>query len=748
MACFRLVMVLGLALALLPAATAQELLVPAFPGAEGFGATTPGGRGGELYLVTTLADYDPAIEPPIPGSLRAAVSAREPRYVLFRTSGTIDLKADLWIQHPYLTIAGQSAPGDGICIRDYQVVLSTHDVILRHLRFRSGDRTRKEQMAVGIFGGNNSILDHCSMSWAIDEVMSSFGTVHNLTVQWSIIAEGLSHSFHPKGEHSKGSILDGDGGISIHHSIYAHHSARNPRVNTVVLDFRNNIVYNWGYRGGYTTEGPSYINYVGNYFKPGPSTRKSVRTRIFEPGDLAPRFYFSGNFMEDSPEASRDNRLLVRVPRGVESDAFHNSVWVKEPFEAPPIDTDTPERARDRVLAEAGATLPRRDSADARLVEEIRTGTGRIIDSPSDTGGWPVLNASPPPVDGDFDGMPDDWEAANRLNPADGGDYRADSDGDGYPNLEEWLNGTNPDDPDRGHLLDLASMHAVQRAALERCAEGKAAFVAERNAAADRLARERQEKLAAMDLRIETRGEARRVWIGNDIPIDLVPIPAGTFLMGSPEAEGGAEDERPQQPVTISRPFYMGATLVTNRQFVAIMGPTERRTRAGEENYPAHEVTWFEATEFCALLSEESGRVFRLPSEAEWEYACRAGTTTAFYTGDTITSAQANFDASKATRYNPAGENRGEIVAVAQFPPNPWGLFDMHGNQAQYCLDNVGRKYSGEPITDPQGPPGDGARVLRGGKATSNAVFIRSAARYGYAPGVGYGFRIVLESND
>ncbi|MHC4532557.1 MAG: pectate lyase family protein [Planctomycetota bacterium] len=229
-----------------------QKLLRAFPEAEGFGAFTPGGRGGDINFVTTLDDYIPGKEQHIPGSLRAAVDSEGPRYILFRVSGTIELKADLWIRKPFVTIAGQTAPGGGICIKDYQVVLATHDIVIRHLRFRSGDETRKEQMSIGIFGGHDSIIDHCSMSWAIDEVMSSFGTVHNLTVQWSIIAEGLSRSFHPKGEHSKGSILNGDGGVSIHHCIYAHNSARNPRVDTIILDFRNNIIYNWGYRAGYT----------------------------------------------------------------------------------------------------------------------------------------------------------------------------------------------------------------------------------------------------------------------------------------------------------------------------------------------------------------------------------------------------------------------------------------------------------------------------------------------------------------
>ncbi|MBX3177894.1 MAG: SUMF1/EgtB/PvdO family nonheme iron enzyme [Candidatus Hydrogenedentes bacterium] len=738
---------IALALAAAGAACA-ETLVRAFPGAEGFGAATPGGRGGALHFVTTLDDYIPGEEDPIPGSFRAAASAKGPRYILFRTSGTIDLKADLWIREPFVTIAGQTAPGGGIAFRDYQVVLATHDVILRHLRFRSGDRTKKEQMAVGIFGGNNSIIDHCSMSWAIDEVMSSFGSVHNLTVQWSIIAEGLSHSFHPKGEHSKGSILGGDGGITIHHSIYAHNAARNARVNNIVLDFRNNIVYNWGYRGGYTSGGPAHVNYINNYFQAGPSTRNTVRTLVFEPADDAPRLFFDGNVLASGPEQTADNRLLIRPPRGVDADAFRAVVSVAGPFDVPPVTTDPAGVARDRVLAKAGAILPRRDQADARLIEEIRTGAGRIIDSPDEVGGWPALEAADPPADRDHDGMPDEWEAAHRLDPEYPDDYLADPDGDGYPNIEEYLNGTDPNAPEPEVALDAETFRAIQRAAKDRCAEAASAFAARRDAENRQRDADRQAMLDAMDIRIEPRdGAIQRVQLGAAAHFDLVPIPAGSFLMGTPPEEGGAPNERPQQPVTISRDFYLGATAITNAQFVAIMGPTERRTREGEENHPAHEVTWFEAVEFCRLIGEKTGRTFRLPTEAEWEYACRAGTSTAFYTGDTITSDQANFDAQAATRFNPAGAYHGKPVAVAQYPPNPWGLYDMHGNQAEYCLDNVGRKYTTEPATDPQGPPGDGAKVLRGGQAKSKAEFIRSAARYGYAPGVGYGFRVVLESD-
>ena len=726
----------------------QQPLLRAFPEAEGFGAATPGGRGGKVYFVRTLDDYIGGQEDPIPGSFRFAANAKGPRYILFRVSGTITLKADLWIREPYLTVAGQTAPGDGICFRDYMVVLATHDVILRHLRFRSGGRTRKEQMSVGVFGGNNSILDHCSMSWAIDEVMSSFGSVHNLTVQWCIIAEGLSRSYHPKGEHSKGSILDGDGGISIHHSIYAHNSARSPRVNTVVLDFCNNIVYNWGYRGGYTREAPTYVNYVGNYLRAGPSTRESAATDVFDPGDDMARIYLADNYLEGDPEHTANNVLLLDPPRGVDESAFLKNVVVEKPFRVPAVVTDVPLLARDRILAKAGAILPRQDSADARLMEEIRTGTGRIIDSQDEVGGWPDLATAPPRPDSDDDGMPDAWERQNGLDGTRSDDCLEDSDADGYPNLEEFLNGTDPNVPQAGCTLSAKTFLALQELALAQCAQGEAEFNTRRIAAEIQLTESREANLRALDIHIEPKqgGEGFMIHIGERAQIELVRIPAGTFLMGSPEWEAGLPNERPQHSVTISRPFHMAATMTTNQQLTALLGPTERRTRENEENHPAHEVTWYEAVEYCRLLSEKTGQVFRLPTEAEWEYACRAGTSSPFNTGKTITADLANFDGQEATRFNPAGINRGKLLPVAHFPPNAWGLYDMHGNQAQYCQDVAYRTYTKDPVTDPVNLKPDGARVLRGGKATSKAFYIRSAYRYAYAPAVGYGFRVVMET--
>lgn len=729
------------------ASDSENTLLRAFPQAEGFGACTQGGRGGKVYYVTTLDDYLPGTAAPVEGSLRAAVEAEGPRLVLFRVGGTISLKADLWVRKPFLTIAGQTAPGDGICIKDYMFVLAAHDIVIRHMRFRSGDLARKEQIAVGVFGGNNCILDHCSMSWATDEVMSTFGA-YNFTAQWCIIAEGLSHSYHPKGEHSKGSIIDGTGGITIHHCIYAHNAARNPRVNTVVLDFRNNVLYNWGYRAGYTTEAPCFMNYVANYLKPGPSTRETARTKIFEPGDDMARVFLRDNFLVGYPEHTANNVLLIRSPKSSNAEATTDAVVVREPFPSPEVLTDLPETAFARVLAEAGAVRPRRDSADSRLVEEIRTGTGRIVNSPADVGGWPVLAGAPAAPDSDYDGMPDAWEKQHGFDSTQATDGNEDADGDGYTNVEEFLNSTAPRVPDMESRVNAKPFRDIQQAAIELAAEGRRLF-AERKA---RVNADYEAHKTAMKKTLKVQISPSDVLNAKRIVLDidgkaslaLVRIPAGHFLMGSPENEGGEDNEHPQHRVNISRDFFMAETPTTARQFWAVMGDVFGKIRPGEEEHSAHEVNWPTAGDYCDILSAVTGYRFRLPTEAEWEYACRAGTTTAFHTGDTITSDQANFDATQATRYNPAGASVGKKRPVRSYPPNAWGLYDMHGNDAEYCLDSCFRTYTEAEVTDPVYLEG-GVKVLRGGRATSKAFFIRSAYRYGYAPEVGYAFRIVME---
>lgn len=414
--------------------------LPAFPGAEGFGAETPGGRGGKVLLVTNLEDSGP-------GSLRAAVETEGPRIVLFRVSGTIRLKSKLKINKPFLTIAGQSAPGDGICLADEPCTISTHDVVVRFLRFRPGDRLEKELDALSV-QGENIVIDHCSTSWGIDETLS---VTHgkNITVQWCLITESLNRSHHKKGEHGYGSLIAGpDGGISFHHNVYAHHRSRNPRPGGyddtpgITLDFRNNVIYNWGDTAGYNNERPLKMNYVGNYLKAGPSTKTGRRKFAFIVGGDATRIFLEGNVMAHHPEATRDNARLLgftnnfTFPPGFTA----ANVMVREPFPAPPVATQTAEEALAHILTNGGAVLPRRDPVDARVLESIIEGSGKIIDSQEEVGAWPKLASSPPPLDTDQDGMPDEWEISRQLDPNDSSDHAGDRDADGYTNIEEYLN--------------------------------------------------------------------------------------------------------------------------------------------------------------------------------------------------------------------------------------------------------------------------------------------------------------------
>ena len=428
------------------AASAAEKLA-AFPGAEGFGMYARGGRGGKVLLVTNLGDYVPGREKAIPGSLRAACEAKGPRIVAFRVSGTIPLKGTLSIREPFLTLAGQSAPGGGICLKNHQTVVQTHDVVIRHLRFRPGDEPAAEFRkrgrgfapdALSIAGSSRQpvrdiILDHCSTSWAIDEVLSVSGAgITNVTVQWCIISESLNRSSHQKGAHGYGSLLRCNGNVTFHHNIYAHHRSRSPRPGTygegsILLDFRNNLVYN---SVGYSAADPVRMNYVGNYIK------RPTRRHAFSIGGPATRMYVHANFMAGAGERNKDDWRLIAGAKP------HNRMT--EPFPVAAVATDSAAKAYERLLASCGATLPARDAVDARIAEEIKTGKGRIINSQKDVGGWPELESTPAPKDADRDGMPDAWETTHGLDPSDPSDAARDTDGDGYTNIEEWLNGTDP----------------------------------------------------------------------------------------------------------------------------------------------------------------------------------------------------------------------------------------------------------------------------------------------------------------
>jgi hypothetical protein len=449
------------ALALLTASpmTAQTL---AFPGAEGFGRFVSGGRRGDVFIVTNLNDSGA-------GSLREGVTNRNvttPRTVVFAVSGTIFLNSPLRITKGNLTIAGQTAPGDGICLANYEMDPGgTDNVIVRFLRSRHGDVSGAEGDAFSCRYASNLIIDHCSFSWSVDETFSTYIN-NNLTLQWSIVSESLRSSVHSKGNHGYGGIW---GGItaSYHHNLLAHHDSRNPRFsgagghNTAneLVDMRNNVIYNWRgnttYGGEPTDTGlPARHNMVNNTYKPGPATPSgAIRYRIVEPsynpdstGPKLSLFHIAGNCTTANETVTADNWSGgVQV---VPSSEFPE-IRATEPFEVPPVLTQSADESYQLVLDHAGCQLPVRDSIDARIVSEVQNGTfthrgsvgnlAGIIDSQADVGGWPLLASLPAPTDSDADGMPNNWESARGLDPDNAADRNLTNE-EGYTNLELYLN--------------------------------------------------------------------------------------------------------------------------------------------------------------------------------------------------------------------------------------------------------------------------------------------------------------------
>ncbi len=428
----------------------------AFPGAEGFGRYTSGGRGGRIIQVTNLKDDNN------PGSFRYAINQSGPRIIVFTVSGTIMLNSDLNISNGNLTIAGQTAPGDGICIANHTVECKASNVIVRYLRFRLGDLTKEANDSFWGREQKNIIIDHCSFSWAIDENGSWYDNT-NFTMQWCIYSESLYHSFHPKGDHGYGGIWGGIG-ATFHHNLIADNSSRNPRFNgaryisthaTELVDFRNNVIFNWGFNSAYGGESGNQ-NIINNYYKPGPATSSSKTDRIVNPSDpLNPgtgysKWYVAGNYVEGNSTVSADNWNGGVQPE----DAPLDSIKLNNPLPAAPVVTQSAQDAYNSVLQNAGANFPARDSADLRVVNEVKTGYAPfgatynggkkgIIDSQKDVGGWPVLKSLPAPLDSDHDGMPDDWEIARGLNPNDSTDSHKTAP-DGYTYIEDYINGLVP----------------------------------------------------------------------------------------------------------------------------------------------------------------------------------------------------------------------------------------------------------------------------------------------------------------
>jgi len=447
---------------------------PSFPGAEGDGMYTTGGRGGQIVYVTKLTD-DASV-----GTLRWAVNLTGVRIIMFKVAGLIPLTSELRIKNGNLTIAGQSAPGDGICIKNYPVVLQASNIIIRFMRFRMGDEAAEADKVAGntsygwdgadaIWGRDmtNVIIDHCSMSWNIDEC-SSFYDNKNFTLQWCVMAESMRNSVHSKGGHGYGGIWGGEP-ATFHHNVLAFHDSRNPRFCgsrytnsplTECVNFVNNVIYNWGGNSGYAGEGGSY-NMVNNYYRSGIArSTGSTSYRIFSPNaddgsNSQPlgtwgKFYLSGNVMKNYSPVTIDNWVGFQpVSLGTKNIAELKSTI---PFSSPVISTQTAENAYSSVTSYAGASL-KRDAVDTRIINNILNGTvsctagsngstGGFIDSQKDVGGWPAYSfvVNDVPVDTDADGMPDAWESAHGLNLNNVTDGVSTSLDGNFTNVEVYLN--------------------------------------------------------------------------------------------------------------------------------------------------------------------------------------------------------------------------------------------------------------------------------------------------------------------
>ncbi len=449
----RIVIMLSLSMAAGSTIGAQSTQRPlAFPGAEGFGRFAVGGRGGDVYHVTNLNDDGL-------GSLRQGLkTAKGPRTIVFDLSGTIQLKSELRITQSNLTIAGQTAPGDGITLRDQTVSLrNCHDVIIRYIRLRLGDKNKKP-------GGYDTlttddiadvILDHVSLSWAIDGT-HDLRRGKNVTVQRCILSEALNDSIHEKGPHAMcASYRDLSGPLTLHHNLFTTCRDRHPTLGSAqegdpltIVDFRNNVIYNWNATANFCDH---FVNAVNNYWRPGPETDPQ-RLPIAMKGSLphAARGFMAGNIFDGRDDWTRDNYAALDFQRWLGPNSSYKYAGKLVDWKAAPPDlgantpvTQPAHEACELVLARAGASL-RRDTVDERVIDDVRMHKGRLLNSQDQVGGWPTLRTLPAPKDSDDDGLPDAWETAHGLNPSDPADGPQDRNHDAYTNLEDYLNSLVP----------------------------------------------------------------------------------------------------------------------------------------------------------------------------------------------------------------------------------------------------------------------------------------------------------------
>ncbi|MCP4784744.1 MAG: pectate lyase [Fuerstiella sp.] len=422
----------------------------AFPGAEGYGRFTQGGRGGDVYIVTNLNDAGK-------GSLRNGVEDFSgPRTIVFAISGTIELNSKLEIRNSNLTIAGQTAPGDGICIKHYGLdIRHVNDIIIRYIRVRMGDQnkgTSSGDDCLTIQDSSNIIIDHLSSGWGIDAVQDT-RRIGSFTLQWSIYGETLHDTIHYEGApHSKlGSFRECTGNVSIHHNLLHSSHDRHPSLGggettpkNTIIDFRNNLIYN---ADGQTNLGNAQLSVINNYYKQGPDTDTGnlpMRIKGQAGKGPDPTGFASGNIFPWNSAWTNDNFSAIKYVQSAGGKYMDSS---REEWGLPgelvfgadkPL-TQSPSEASDLILLNAGASKSR-DVCDIRIINEVKTGTGQIPDSQDQVGGWPTLKSLPAPMDADKDGMADAWEKANGLNPKDAEDRNGDRDSDGFTNLEEYIN--------------------------------------------------------------------------------------------------------------------------------------------------------------------------------------------------------------------------------------------------------------------------------------------------------------------
>jgi hypothetical protein len=402
--------------------------VPAFPGAEGFGALVTGGRACKVYEVTTLDDYGPK-DKLIPGSFRDALS--EPnRTIVFRVGGVINMKANM-AAHSNTTIAGQTAPGEGIVLYGHSISFSgLNNVIVRYIRCREGINGDKGKCSINMVGASNIIFDHVSVNWGRWDGMGITKGSHDITIQNCIIGESVDPQRF-------GAIVDSVEKVTLSKNLWLHNNSRNPKAKGTI-QYINNVVYNYGGTGlaGGHSAADRELDVINNYFVAGPSSKGNAIGGFAESDHV----YQTGNFVDDNKDGKLNGRPVV------EGDFKSKATFVPKSFLAPQIavTVDSAEVAFNKAVAGAGASL-RRDAVDTRLISEVTSlGTkGKIIRSEEEVGGQPPVKGGEAPIDSDHDGMPDAWEKAHGLNPNDPSDG-AKIGKNGYTNLEEYLNNTDP----------------------------------------------------------------------------------------------------------------------------------------------------------------------------------------------------------------------------------------------------------------------------------------------------------------